>query len=255
MSSYLGCPDVLNVWSSDNRLCSFAPRQWWSCELCCSLTAQTVITSLGHIIVWEREAEKKSCYFIPERRPHTRDRLPLQKTVTAVSGESRRPMGARRTIWRDATPPFRTRRHTSLAHVHAVCLHWWKVWVGYANQWSLKINGANFQLKTKQTYSKSHSDEAGHTFTFVYSRPIILPIKMPDQQCYPGPITLTLSNPNILNSLLTTRFWAIVYVSTGRPSLIVLKDHTQHKLFNSGRCHSSRHLPGRLVKTESTGQP
>lgn len=73
-----------------------------------------------------------------------------RKTATAVSGESRRPMGARRTIWRDATPQFRT---DDVTRVWRTIMQSWKVWVGYANQWSFKINWANFQLKTK-TYSK-----------------------------------------------------------------------------------------------------
>lgn len=104
--------------SAPNRIlfsCSFAPRQAdlsqdpsssFSCSFTTSeLQSRCLFTSSSANTRRAREKKHTVLLHSTAQTSYHRRELPLQKTITAVSGENRQPIRARRLIWRDATPP------------------------------------------------------------------------------------------------------------------------------------------------------
>lgn len=73
--------------------CSLRQSHEWRCFVHIYFGKHTVLLHSASREGWSYQQEQQ---------------LPLQKTISAVSGESRQPIGARRLIWRDASaPPLR----------------------------------------------------------------------------------------------------------------------------------------------------
>lgn len=107
--------------SAPNRIlfsCSFAPRQAdlsqdpsssFSCSFTTSeLQSRCLFTSSSANTRRAREKKHTVLLHSTAQTSYHRRELPLQKTITAVSGENRQPIRARRLIWRG--PPHRPLR-------------------------------------------------------------------------------------------------------------------------------------------------
>lgn len=129
----------------------------WSLPLFALLVASGRITALlfTHTVVQSRQIRwkggtRRCCSSIPNCTAHSRQAepsgLPLQTTITAVSGETRQPISARRMIWREplgCRPLVRNRRAKALQEATEL--------KESSLKWKWKQNCFKWQLKKTHT--------------------------------------------------------------------------------------------------------